>query len=100
MKPRGIFKVTEFKYPSGTNGWVVTGTKADGERVKEKFTVGENAYARRTELEAESKNITLATKMRSTWLDDAQIREAEVCFKRVEGTGHSVSFLVDWALKN
>src|SRR5689334_7764671 len=93
---RGSFKGGPFTYRSGSPGFLVVRTKLDGGRVREKFSQPIYAESRRQELVTEGLNIKLATALRPTRLSDDQLHEAETVFRKLEGTGHGLLFVVDW----
>ena len=52
--PKARFKILPFTNPrTGTPSWRVTGTRRNGERIRENFAAAEEAQYRHTELEAE-----------------------------------------------
>ncbi len=71
------FKIAEFTNPSGATVWRVSGTAEDGERVRSNFPTQAEAEGERDRLESEFRNVTIATRLISTRLTDAQAAEAE-----------------------
>jgi len=74
------FRVTEFRNASGTRSWRISGTKIDGERVRENFGEREDAFGRRAELETESAEGERKEMLRKTTLSAEQLSDAEAAF--------------------
>lgn len=77
------FSVKSYTTASGEERWKVQGRKPTGERVRERFKTFEEALGRRSELEVEALNQTVAVRVRSTRLTDAQLAEAEAAFLKL-----------------
>jgi len=83
--PKARFKILPFTNPrTGTPSWRVTGTRRNGERIRENFAAADEAQYRHTELEAEFHAANGVAALRATRLTDEQIGIAEAAFKRLE----------------
>ncbi len=98
MKLKGKFEVQEFTNASGTVSWRVTGTKLTGERVRKNFSTEAEATAEKQRLEIEALNVPVATGLKSTRLNDAQLLEAEAAYKKL--AGRSLMVAVDYFVAN
>jgi integrase len=78
------FKVTGFTNGSGSQSWRVSGTKRNGERIRENFILADEASKRCAALEAEYYSGESQMILRATRLTDAQIAIAESAFRIVE----------------
>jgi len=82
--PKARFKIVEFVNPrTGSGAWRVTGTKRNGERVRENFADIQSAQCRQIELEGEFLARHADTTLRATRLTDTQIHLAELAFSRL-----------------
>lgn len=83
--PKARFKILPFTNPrTGTPSWRVTGTRRNGERIRENFAAADEAQYRHTELEAEFHAANGVAALRATRLTDEQVGIAEAAFKRLE----------------
>lgn len=83
--PKARFKILPFINPrTGTPSWRVTGTRRNGERIRENFAAADEAQYRHTELEAEFHAANGVAALRATRLTDEQVGIAEAAFKRLE----------------
>lgn len=83
--PKARFKILPFTNPrTGTPSWRVTGTRRNGERIRENFAAADEAQYRHTELEAEFHAANGVAALRATRLSDEQVGIAEAAFKRLE----------------
>ncbi len=83
--PKARFKILPFTNPrTGTASWRVTGTRRNGERIRENFAAADEAQYRHTELEAEFHAANGVAALRATRLTDEQVGIAEAAFKRLE----------------
>ena len=83
--PKARFKILPFTNPrTGTPSWRVTGTRRNGERIRENFASAQEAQYRHTELEAEFHAANGVAALRATRLTDEQVSIAEAAFKRLE----------------
>ena len=85
MKLRGVFNINEFRNPNKTTSWRVTGTKLNGERVRENYKTELQALGRRQELEIEAKNVVPDKRFTTTRLTSEQEAEAERAFAELNG---------------
>ena len=83
--PKQRFKILPYTNPrTGTDSWRVTGTRRNGERIRENFADAAEAQYRHTELEAEFHATNGVAALRATRLTDEQVGIAEAAFKRLE----------------
>ena len=83
--PVARFKLLPFINPrTGTPSWRVTGTRRNGERIRENFTDSEEAQFRQTALEGEFHAANGVAALRATRLTDEQVGIAEAALKRLE----------------
>ena len=83
--PKQRFKILPYTNPrTGTASWRVTGTRRNGERIRENFADAAEAQYRHTELEAEFHATNGVAALRATRLTDEQVGIAEAAFKRLE----------------
>lgn len=78
--PSTRFKITAFKNAGGSVSWRVSGTKRNGERIRENYPRENDARCRQTELEAEFLQGQSEIMLRATKLTEPQIRVAESIF--------------------
>ena len=78
-RPKKIhhYKIQEFRNTSGTKSWRVTGTKADGTRVRCNYSDKAEAVQAMADLEAEHAGHTEAPKAKRTRLTAEQLADAE-----------------------
>ena len=83
--PKAHFKILPFTNPrTGTPSWRVTGTRRNGQRIRENFGDAQEAQFRHTELEGEFHAANGVAALRATRLTDEQVAIAEAAFKRLE----------------
>jgi hypothetical protein len=82
LKPR--FKVTPFTNASGSRSFRVTGTRRNGERVRENYAAAGDASARSAALNAEFFAGQSETMLRATRLSESQLAIAEKAFALVD----------------
>lgn len=92
-------RVVEFTNPSGQVVWRVTGTLANGERVRKNFPDQRAALACRMDLENQSLGWASADVPRVTHLSEEQIRAAEYAFGLVPSPGE-LARAVEWWKKH
>jgi len=80
------FHVTHFRNPSGEEVFRVAGYQPNGDRVRENWKTMEEAIARKADLDVQAVNIvtTTASRLKATWLTDAQIKDAEAARARMD----------------
>lgn len=78
------FKIQTFTNRSGSTSWRVSGSRRNGERIRENFTIEQDAINRRLALEVEFHAAPTETALRSTRLSERQISLAESAFNLIE----------------
>jgi site-specific recombinase XerD len=95
--PKARFKILPYTNPrTGTPSWRVTGTRRNGERIRENFARAEEAQFRHTELEGEFHAANGVAALRATRLTDEQVGIAEAAFKRLEQDGDLITAVDHW----
>ena len=95
--PKPRFKLLPFTNPrTGTASWRVTGTRRNGERIRENFADAKEAHIRSTELEAEFPAANGVAAQRATRLTDEQVGIAEAAFKRLERDEDLITAVDHW----
>ena len=91
------FNIQQFTNPrTGSNSWRVTGSKRDGERVRENFKDEEGAEARKIELETEYLRGHTETTIRATKMSAEQVQLAEVAFIKLGDDWQRILDAVDY----
>ncbi len=93
------FVITRFKNASGTVSWRLAGWIA-GARIRKNFKSREEAAAEMAAREIGALQLTAGLRSQATYLNDAQLREAEDAFRRLESHRRSLLFYLDYALTN
>lgn len=86
MKARGTFQIQSFENPNETTSYRVTGTKLNGERVRENYKNQTEALARKQELEVEGQNFIPDKRITTTRLTLEQEAEAEQAFAEIKAS--------------
>jgi integrase len=95
--PKARFKILPFTNPrTGTASWRVTGTRRNGERIRENFADAQEAQFRHTELEGEFHATNGVAALRATRLTDEQVGLAEAAFKRLERDADLITAVDHW----
>ncbi len=94
------FRVVPFRNPSGQIVFRVSGRKIDGSRVRENYLEEGQAVGRKQELEVAALNMPITVSLKTTRLTDPQLADAEAAVQRLKGTPHTLSFAVDYLLRN
>ena len=95
--PKARFKILPFTNPrTGTPSWRVTGTRRNGDRIRENFARAEEAQYRFTELEGEFHAANGVAALRATRLTDNQVGVAEAAFKRLERDEDLITAVDHW----
>jgi integrase len=100
MKQVSSFDISEFTNPSGevvfrVSGWL------DGQRVRKNFPTRAEAEVERQTLEIKRVQLETPTvRPAITRLTDEQLHEAESVLRRLKGESHTLTFCVDFTLKN
>src|ERR1041385_441263 len=101
MKPRGIFSVLEFKNPNKSTSYRVTGTKPNGDRVRENFQSEAEALARKQHLEVEVLNFIPDRRITTTRLTPDQEADAEAGIAVLKRFGFgTLLFAAEFLVKN
>ena len=95
--PKARFKSLPYTNPrTGTPSWRVTGTRRNGERIRENFVAADEAQYRHTELESEFHAANGVAALRATRLTDEQVGIAEAAFKRLEQDADLITAVDHW----
>lgn len=99
MKHNSEFIVGQFTNPSGdivfrVSGWL------DGKRVRKNYPTRAEAEVERQALEIETAQADSGLRKAITRLTDEQLHEAETVFRLLAGQKQSLTFYVDFGLKN
>ena len=102
MKLRGQFQIGEFANPNKSISWRVTGTKPNGERVRENYKTEAEALGRKQALEIEASNFEPDHRIATTRLTPGQIAAAESAFRRLDEKKFPLTLdqVIDYAIKN
>ena len=79
------FKIQPFQNTAGTQSWRVTGSKADGTRVRKNFSERTDAIQEMADLEAEFGGTVVAPKVQRTRLTIEEISDAEAAIRHAGG---------------
>lgn len=93
------FAVSRFENRNGVISWRVDG-RLHGVRFRKNFKTKEEAAAEKSSLELKALQADSGIRSATTFLTDAQLREAEDAFRRVEGRTHSLLEYLDCGLAN
>ncbi len=93
------FEIIRFVNHSGALSWRLSGWLA-GVRVRRNFKTREEAATEKQSLEIRAIQIAAGFRVATTSLTDAQLRNAEDAFRRLDGRPHSILFYLDYALTN
>jgi integrase len=95
--PKARFKILPFTNPrTGTPSWRVTGTRRNGQRIRENFADAQEAQFRHTELEGEFHAANGVAALRATRLTDEQVAIAEAAFRRLERGEDLITAVDHW----
>lgn len=86
------FRIVEFANATGTTSWRVTGTKADGTRVRKNFSSKPEAAQEVADLEADMLGQPVTQKTQRTKLSSDEIAEAEAA--KLAAPGRNISKIV------
>jgi len=98
MKRNERYGIVDFINPSGIIAYRVTGRKPDGTRVRQNFKSLAEAIQKKAELETDAITEADAIKLRSTRLNETQLRDAEAAVARLGDT--PLLPAVDFYLRN
>ncbi|HWZ95134.1 MAG TPA: site-specific integrase [Opitutaceae bacterium] len=99
MNHENTFAVGRFENRNGIPSWRVAGW-LHGVRIRKNFKTKEEAAAEKGSLELKALQATAGLRSATTFLADAQMREAEDAFRRLDGRPHSLLFYLDYAFAN
>lgn len=93
------FAVSRFQNRNGVTSWRVSGW-LHGVRIRKNFLTKEEAAAEKATLEIKAVQVSAGFRPAMTLLSDAQLRDAEASWHRLQGKPQPLSFYVDYALAN
>ncbi len=93
------FAVSRFENRNGIISWRVDG-RLHGVRFRKNFKTREEAAAEKTALELKALQAESGIRSATTFLTDAQLREAEDAFRRLTGRTGSLLVYLEYALAN
>lgn len=93
------FAVSRFENRNGVISWRVDG-RLHGVRIRKNFKTREEAAAEKSALELKAVQQTAGMRSVITFLSDAQLREAEDAFRRLNNHAKPLLFHVDFSLAN
>ncbi|HEY1110429.1 MAG TPA: site-specific integrase [Opitutaceae bacterium] len=93
------FAVSRFQNRNGVTSWRVSGW-LHGVRIRKNFLTKEEAAAEKATLEIKAVQVSAGFRPAMTLLTDAQLRDAEASWHRLQGKPQPLSFYVDYALAN
>ena len=93
------FAVSRFQNRNGVTSWRVAGW-LHGVRIRKNFLTKEEAAAEKATLEIKAAQVSAGFRPAMTLLTDAQLRDAEASWHRLQGKPQPLSFYVDYALAN
>jgi len=94
-----VFSVKPFKNRNGTISFRVSGWLL-GERIRKNFKSREAAIIGRESLQLKQAQASSSIRIVSTFLSDAQLREAEAAFHKLKESPRTLSFYLDYAMEN
>ncbi len=95
--PKARFKIVPFTNPrTSTPSWRVSGTRRNGQRIRENYARAQEAQFRHTELEGEFHAANGVAALRATRLTDEQVGIAEAAFKRLEQDQDLITAVDHW----
>jgi integrase len=93
------FLVRQFENRNGVTSWRVEG-RLHGLRIRKNFKTREEAGAERTALELQALQAASGIRPATTFLTDAQLRDAEDAFRRLKDRSRPLLAYLDYALAN
>jgi integrase len=99
MNHENSFAVSRYENRNGVTSWRVSGW-LHGVRIRKNFPTKEEAAAEKATLELKAVQATAGMRSVMTFLNDAQLREAEDAFRRLGGRQSSLLRYLDFALAN
>ena len=88
------FAVSRFQNRNGVTSWRVSGW-LHGVRIRKNFLTKEEAAAEKATLEIKAVQVSAGFRPAMTLLTDAQLRDAEASWHRLQGKPQPLSFYVD-----
>jgi len=98
MAGKDRYGIVPFTNPNGNVVHRVLGRTPDGKQVRENFKSFAEAVARKQALELEALGIQQSVSLKTTRLTDEELAQAESAFKKLQGTGHTLQYAIDWLL--
>jgi integrase len=99
MKQQSAFAIRRFKNQSGLVSWRIEG-RLHGLRIRKNFLNREEAAAEKTAMELKALHVAAGMRSAPTFLTEAQLREAEDAYRRLEGRASPLLAYLDYALAN
>ena len=93
------FVVTRYENRNGVSSWRVSGF-LHGIRIRKNLKTREEAAAEKAALEVKELQAASGLRAVTTFLSDAQLREAEASYQRLLGQPRSLACYLDYALAN
>jgi hypothetical protein len=93
------FTVSRFENRNGSVSWRVAGF-LHGVRIRRNFKTKEEAAAEKAVLEIAELQAAAGMRAATTFLSDAQLREAEDAFRRLQSRPESLLFYLEFAFAN
>lgn len=93
------FAVSQFRNRNGTISWRVDG-RLNGVRIRKNFKTRDEAVVEKGTLELKAMQTEAGMRTVSTFLSEAQLREAETAFNRLKDQPRPLAFYLDFALSN
>ena len=93
------FVVSRFENRNGVTSWRVDG-RLHGVRFRKNFKTREEAAVQKAALELKALQTESGIRSASTFLTDAQLREAEDAFRRLNGRAGTLLVYLEYALAN
>lgn len=96
---QSTFTVSQFRNRNGTTSWRIDG-RLNGVRIRKNFKTREEAVVEKGVMELKVVQSEAGMHSAFTFLSDAQLREAEAAFNRLQDQAQSLTFYLDYALAN
>jgi len=93
------FVISRFENRNGVTSWRVDG-RLHSLRIRRNFKTREEAAAEKAALEMKAMQVASGMRSVTTFMTDAQLREAEDAYRRTEGRSRSLLTYLDYALLN
>jgi hypothetical protein len=99
MSTHTSFDIARFTNRNGRPSWRISGW-LHGVRIRKNFKSRDEAAVQKSVLEIRAAQVASGLRQAVTLLTDAQLREGEGAFRRLDGYPHSLLFYLDYALAN